>query len=128
MALMMKCGHASNAIRTATKGEKHEPPIPCCGICDCTEVDDAAPSLEGRQACCSHEYGPKGKHAIVASSSELAFFEYRGPGSREATQKCTCGYALVAHGKSGFRCKSGGFKAKGPQQYDHHYCGCHGWD
>jgi hypothetical protein len=64
MKPMMKCGHAANAT---TKGK------PCCAICTgirsgWNEIDEHAPSLDGRMAKCTC-----GK--TVPSSMSLAFFE-----------------------------------------------------
>ncbi len=82
---MMACGHAANAT---SQGK------PCCVIClgdpKSRQVVDL-PDLTGRLTKCT--YGDK----IVESSVNLAFFEYTGPGSRESTNKCKCGYFLLAH-------------------------------
>jgi hypothetical protein len=73
-------------------------------------------------------YLPK-EHAVEPSDPEkLAFFEYRGPGSRWATDYCKCGYLKVAHDEKRIRCMVGGFTPRGPSERDGHYCGCHGWD
>lgn len=119
----MKCGCAAQGVRVEKDGSR----IPSCLIHDCVEVDDKAPSLEGRQSCCSSMYGPKGIHDVRPSSPELAFFEYKGPWSRHATEMCKCGYLQIAH-ERGHRCKFGKFTPVGPAQYDKHYCGCMGWD
>lgn len=66
---MMACGHSANA----TDGYGN----PTCVICVCTTKDKEArtivpmPDFSNRRATCSY-----GMHAIVASSTELAFFEY----------------------------------------------------
>lgn len=70
--VMMKCGHAANA-KTQIDGKW----VPSCAICSGTKegahiVDDTPPDLTGRKANCSY-----GKHAIVDSSPDLAFFEHR---------------------------------------------------
>lgn len=82
---MMACGHAANAT---CNGE------PACVICAGTPealIVADAPNLTGRIARCScGEERP--------SSTALAFFEYRGPGSRDAAESCIhCRYAKVAH-------------------------------
>ena len=64
---LMKCGHAANA--KDSKGN------PVCVICvgihpGAKEIEEESPDLSNRKAICS--YG----HAIVPSSTELAFFEY----------------------------------------------------
>lgn len=66
------------------------------------------------------------------SSKALAFFEYCGPGSRDALDICTCGYASVAHTpevmarNKALKCTT--FTARGPRDFDRFYCGCWGWD
>jgi hypothetical protein len=81
------------------------------------------PSLEGRQARCIC-------HNVVDSDYELAFFEYRGPGSPSADKQCECGYYEVAHTPrdDGYRIKCEKFVPHGPWRYDMYYCGCRGWD
>ena len=90
---MMKCGHAANATCRGKAGVKYDPPIPSCAICFCIEIDEAPPSLNGRQAKCDYfgrswgrNSGPiyggstecnreNGCHCIVDSDSEkLPFF------------------------------------------------------
>lgn len=75
---MMKCGHAANA--------KDEDGKPVCAICILQRLPDdendparivvGAPNLEGRQAACVYRHGKSKLHGIVASSTELAFFEH----------------------------------------------------
>lgn len=60
---MMKCGHSSNGQQILSNGDK----IPCCCICDCTEIVDT-PNLSERKARCRC-----GK--LVESSTNLAFFK-----------------------------------------------------
>lgn len=88
--------------------------------------------LSGRRARCTCSTPP------VPSSYDLAFFEYRGPGSRTATEICVCGYHRVAHEqepspngairnvvRDGY-CPS--FRPRGSHQFDSYYDGCRGWD
>jgi len=63
---MMKCGHTANSYML--KGDKK---IPGCVICNCFEVADNKPLLEGRVAKCC-ECG-----RIVPSEWNLPFFQYR---------------------------------------------------
>lgn len=123
---LMKCGHTANAVLKSRAGQKIDPPIPSCAICDCTEPAPDVPSLEGRTAICSYRYGAKGVHAKCPSEFALPFFEYKGPGSRHALTRCKCGYYEVAHSKPGIKCRQ--FTAVGPSEFDEYYCGCHGWD
>jgi hypothetical protein len=95
---MMKCGHVAHGKCHSKGGVKFDPPIPCCITCDCTEVDDSPPSLEGRKARCAY-WGIC--HCEMPSSRDLPFFEYRGPGTNH--------YA-------------------GEKETDEFYCGCRGWD
>lgn len=95
--------------------------------------------LVGRQARC-------GCGNTVDSRVDLAFFEYRGEGSRAATDSCKhCGYAECAHKPAHMetlvhkrdgtrrptvvedgRCP--GFEPKGAWEFDSWYDGCRGWD
>ena len=105
-----------------------------------------AEQLTGRTARCAYGCGstrpsddPRG----------LAFFEYRGPGSKDATERCKCGFFKCAHEveykqrislpfelKSPFgrrktvvedgKCQ--GFEPRGAAEFDSYYCGCRGWD
>lgn len=118
---MMLCGHAANATHDGGK--------PCCAICaPCAESFKIAPDLPdltGRMARCA--YGCK----EVPSKPSLAFFEYRGPGSKEAENACAnCG---IHHKDSTDawtvkRGKCPGWKRRGPSPHDNYYCGCRGWD
>jgi hypothetical protein len=117
---MMKCGCAAQGVRGtgAAKG------APVCVVHDCDEVAAFPPDLAGRMANCAY-----GDHAVELSAPEkLAFFEYRGPNSQWATEYCQCGYHRVAHDENRIRCRVGGFKERGPNARDVHYCGCRGWD
>jgi hypothetical protein len=126
---MMKCGCAAAGVMRSKGGVTYDPPIPSCITHSCTELADTQPDLEGRIAQCA--YSPSG-HAPKPSSPELAFFEWRGAGSPNATTKCKCGMSIVAHEgganyRKEFRCKAGGFTPIG-DQHDQYYCGCMGWD
>ena len=121
------------------KGVKIDPPIPSCVVHDCIEVAEAKPDLSGRVAQCTYSHkNPTSRQSPgpspVKSDWTLAFFEYCGPGSREATEICKCGMAKVAHDKAGGSCPnakkspSRKFEPKGDQGFDRFYCGCFGWD
>lgn len=67
---------------------------------------------------------------------KLAFFEYCGPGSSNADDRCECGYAAIAHldvveinphtgRRNEVRCGQFSPRGDGPDRY---YCGCRGWD
>lgn len=137
---LMKCGCVAQGVRTATDGVKHNP-VPSCITHDCIEVADVKPDLADRMAKCSYSHERPARNqrlgkSPVPSSFDLAFFEYQGVGSREATDICVCGYAKVAHDNNGGTCPemsrtrpaSRKFSPKGPQQFDRFYCGCFGWD
>ena len=106
----MKTGEPSCVIHSDMPGGVH--PIP-------------APDLTGRKARC-HCGNTRN------SSLDLAFFEFRGPGSREGTESCkNCGYHRVAHtleiqAKNDGICKN--FESIGSYEFDEYYCGCDGWD
>lgn len=96
-----------------------------------TEGTTGEISLEGREARCPHCM------KTVPSDPELFLFEYRGEGSKFATESCgNCGYNLIAHTQEpdsgrGNVVKDGrcsGFVPRGPHEFDTHYCGCRGWD
>jgi hypothetical protein len=107
------------------------------------EDRDKRPDLSGRMAKCSYSHAnPSVRQRVgaspVPSSFDLAFFEYCGPGSREATEKCVCGYLKIAHDNNGGKCPnrplsrqrppSRTFTPQGPREFDRFYCGCFGWD
>ena len=114
---MMACGHATNARNS--KGE------PACAIC--VGIDPGAEvvveepiNAVGRFAKCS--CGVK-----KPSSTDLAFFEFLGEGSREAREMCECGYSIVAHSKGLSRvCNI--FSPRGDVGHDRFYCGHSGWN
>lgn len=129
---MMRCGHAANSTANGQ---------PACAICAPrveAYVTMEQPDLAGREARCCKETGP------VPSSPLLAFFEFRGEGSRSATDVCrNCGYAECAHGSGqaediarGLRPRRNvvdegrclGFVESGGWRYDGYYCGHSGWD
>ena len=125
--VMLRCGHVSNAVRTASNGVKHDP-VPCCAICDCTDQEPNQINLEGRTArCCS-------KKTDKPSSFNLAFFEFRGVNSRVALISCkNCGYHKVAHekklnGETKNKSICDRFQPHGAFDTDRYYCGCRGWD
>lgn len=78
-----------------------------------------------------------------STSEHLAFFEYRGEGSKRAIETCRhCRYAEIAHTQEIVRGPSNsilvhnvveegkcpGFEPHGPFDHDTFYCGCRGWD
>lgn len=90
-------------------------------ISDTTQRE--APDLSGRMARCSCT-------VLRPSSTGLPFFECRGPGSRDATEHCECGYHRIAHEipERAARLKCKQFKPRGPRELDVFYCGHGGWD
>lgn len=93
--------------------------------------------LEGREARCGCG---KTRPSTDQDDGSLAFFEYRGEGSRMATDMCKhCHFSIVAHEHEGVKNnvdprtviekgKCEGFEARGSWEYDVFYCGCRGWD
>lgn len=85
------------------------------------------PNLEGRFAKCGKECH------LRPSSTDLAFFEYRGPDSPASKRHCIqCGYYESAHkptdGRPRFKAVCLNFRPHGPYEFDSYYCGCRGWD
>jgi len=123
---LMRCGCVAQGTCSSKDGVAFDPPVPACVIHDCLELAEAVPDLTGRVAQCA--YSPAG-HAPQPSSFDLAFFEFLGEGSREATDICQCGFSRVAHEgpvSTPLKCKE--FIAKGAAEFDRYYCGCLGWD
>jgi hypothetical protein len=83
--------------------------------------------LEGRTAKCACG-------DTAASSKTLPFFEYCGPGSKNATIVCAvCRYHKVAHGEINESTRRPGivdhdFEPAGDSGEDRFYCGHRGWD
>ena len=115
----LKCGCTASATRQPDG-------VPSCPIHNCIEVVPR-PDLTDRVACC----GDCGK--MVLSSFNLPFFKYMGPGSRQATEMCRCGFHRDAHTDE--------VRARNPYMKchefnpnpdgnltDEHYDGCRGWD
>lgn len=136
---LMKCGHTAQAINSRTDK-------PCCVICsgspEANIIDDSPLDLSGRFARCSYYTGC---HSQQSSSIDLAFFEYRGEGSKYAEKEChICGYHSKdwkPNPKNGKICYNNSDKPnpyvcinKGKQcvygvfEFDRYYCGCHGWN
>jgi hypothetical protein len=117
--ILLQCGHNGHAIH---KNVHDGLPAnhPSCVICT-PDIRACLPeqtiNLEGRLAECM--CGNK-----EPSSTNLAFFEFRGVGSRSAVETCECGYYEVAHPNR--YCEQ--FKPRGPYEFDTFYCGCRGWD
>lgn len=125
----MKCGCVSSGVLRARGRVKFDPPIPICVVHECDEIATEKPDLTGRLARCGC-----GK-TMPSDYEALAFFEYRGPGSRFGRRVCkTCRYADVAHEKKKAE-KPGHLKLVcdkfapiGEHQFDAYYCGHAGWD
>jgi hypothetical protein len=89
------------------------------------------PDLTGRVATCGNG---RRCDSTRPSGWSLAFFEYRGEGSRDATETCgTCGMHEVVHaeinpstGRPGVTTHP--FVQRGAYDTDSFYCGCAGWD
>lgn len=89
-------------------------------------VTKEKPDLTGRRSRC-----PSCKN-VVLSSFNLAFFEYRGPGSASGVNTCkNCGYRRSAHDQVIAKRVHGictNFETIGSYEFDSHYDGCQGWD
>lgn len=129
MSTLMSCG-CIGAARHDNAHDGLEAGHPSC----LTHMDakDActpatAPNLEGRLAKCGSEC------ELVPSRLDLAFFEYRGPGSPASKRHCAqCGYYESAH-KPTDGCPRNQqvcltFRPHGPYEFDTYYCGHSGWD
>lgn len=99
---MMRCGHASNSWVTVD-GERKPACVICAGIVDgAYEIDPNPPTLEGREAICTHAEAERldrdhGKYRVasraVKSETNLPLFKHLPD-----------------------------------EPYDRYYCGCWGWD
>jgi hypothetical protein len=85
---ILACGCEANATRTLADGTK----VPSCVIHMVDTPMKTPPDLTGRTARCTcGETRP-------SDGPRLAFFEYLGAGTYEATELCkTCGYHTDAH-------------------------------
>lgn len=90
--------------------------------------------LEGRMARCTC-----GKAPVPSDTPGLAFVEFRGEGSKHATEICKhCRFNVSAHGPDAPVWGDGrtaviaagcpGFEPTGPAEFDSYYCGHSGWD
>src|SRR3972149_9892192 len=133
MKPMMACGHAQIGTHTNNHDDLG-PDHPSCIICS-TCVIVPQPDLMDRTAICLDLI--KGNHKPRPSSNGLAFFEYRGPGSRFTLESCVCGMSRNIHADQPDipeynvkydRIVRHEFRARTPAEYDSYYCGCRGWD
>lgn len=129
---LMQCGHAANAIARdhirldeagrPKESRELEPDKPACAICSCVELAIELPNLEGRTAKCDM------CKRITPSCMNLAFFQYRGDGSRAATETCAvCRYHKVAHDEGHPAVADHDFIPHGAFDFDVWYDGCKGW-
>jgi hypothetical protein len=118
MTRLLKCGHTDSSL-IFDKEKKNW--VRACGLCNVTEEETQFP-LEGREAICSC-----GHRQPSAKFESLAFFEFRGEGSKKAKIMCKhCGYYDTAHSRPDMECKT--FEPKGAFEFDSFYCGCRGWE
>jgi len=124
---LMKCGH----VAQGHDQDKNPVCVICIGLTTDAEIVAEQISLDGRFARCAYIHDEE--QVGIPSSYDLAFFEYRGPGSPYATTMCTCGYTEGAH----IKVASGeirnmnvcaNFTPRGPAEFDTYYDGCRGWD
>jgi len=125
---MMTCGHVAMSTHAQAHDDLPENHPSCVIDLTCSVVYQR-PTLEGRMAVCGYS-----GHGSVPSDWGLAFFEYRGEGSRSAAL-CTCGYAQIAHEyepkrvrPDPIKCSVGGYTPRGDLGTDEFYDGCRGWD
>ena len=118
--IMLSCGCRAQSING-----KGEPSCPTHSTMPGGVHPIECPNLEDRKARCDC-----GK--VEKSSLDLAFFEFRGAGSRAGwnTRK-NCRYDKVAHrpeitNKNKAVCLN--FESIGSFEFDKYYCGCYGWD
>jgi hypothetical protein len=132
MNVLMQCGHTAQG-----HDEKGNPVCVICAGLDERALIPAkvAPDLTDRYAECGYAQSDPQHHSPVPSAFTLAFFEYRGEGSRDAIERCKhCGYNEVAH--AGLKVgawvrepiKDHAFESHGAYPYDSYYDGCRGWD
>lgn len=119
---IMACGCAANSKLVTKDGE-----VDACVVHGTSEVAAQQPQLQSRKARCC------GPGTIVDSRPDLPFFEFRGEGSFDATERCKCGYMQGAHDITPKpphlhnRCCDN-FTPRGPAEFDLYYCGHGGWD
>ena len=116
--IIMACGCVANAKEVQPDGSTK----PACVIHNCSEVTPTQPSIEGREAQCTS------CQAIVPSAFNLAFFQYKGPGSQWGRETCKmCQFLKRAH-ETGRVTDHEFVPQPEGAQYDSFYCGCRGWD
>lgn len=94
------------------------------------DTDETRAMLAGRIAHCGYISTCNG---TAPSAVSLAFFEFKGEGSRNATENCkNCFYNVHAHTPEAMaknpRLKCTNFEPHGPYEFDSFYDGCKGWD
>jgi hypothetical protein len=105
---IMKCGHAANSLGKRT-GETES--CPACVICDCFELADPQPVLDGRRARCNY-YG----HAI-GRRGDCDYPKNVRPKDNICHCEADSAYNLPF------------FKRNPDKEFDEFYCGCAcGWD
>jgi hypothetical protein len=92
--------------------------------------------LTGRKAYCGrYRLDPEGHpgHGECDSSTDLAFFQYLGPGGKNEEQCAICGkfeepHLRVTSIAKGAKVIPHDFVPREPLGWDDYYCGCRGWD
>lgn len=93
--------------------------------------EETLPLIVGRKARCTYQC----ENSIMDSDTILPFFEYRGEGSKYATEICkNCNFHFIAHERKkvdGLHvhpkiCDN--FVPNGAHEFDVYYNGCEGWD
>ena len=106
-SVMMKCGCVAQGMLTARAGVKLSPPIPVCGVHDCTDIAEA-PDLTGRTARCSY----RSCKQYLAKYRDTHYGELRADSRSYAPSDLKLPF----------------FKHKPAEEYDEYFCGCMGWD
>jgi hypothetical protein len=119
--VMMKCGHAANAVHIGKNGAQD---TPCCAICSGIDVrgDEVAetPSLENRKARCTY-WGKTIDWKRISCGWNASQNHKFSPRPENASENvCYC--------ETDSDMSLPFFSHDADKKYDEFYCGCLGWD